>query len=301
MATQFLPGFLLGLVSCWHTGIFKTFLSHPSILLMPTFTHYTFASNRQWCRGRNNRKESREKEGTDEGEKVKHKNSTSEGTKEPYITFSAKATLVNIIMSIIGNATYGLSVTSIIIQKRFPYSRLYYFYNPEYSLLLILVPVLGLLFTFLSLPLISRSPRYLSVAKYIIANLVFNTVAYVVFLPVVVMTYWDAEKMQVFFLPIPIISLLLTLLLVILNRYCAVSLPNCCTDFFNLPKVEYGALVPSDLLSHYVLNAEGKPELVPEIEEVELEDIRSKEPVGKTNKSCNEEPEEACDKIATRL
>ena len=106
--------------------------------------------------------------------------------------------------------------------------------------------------------------------------------------------------MQLFF-PVPFISLLLTILLVILTRYCNVSLPNCCTNIFNLPKVEHGALVPSDPLSHYVLDAEGKAELVPEIEEVELEEIRSKEPVGKTNKRFDEEPEGACDKTATKL
>ena len=89
------------------------------------------------------------------------------------------------------------------------------------------------------------------------------------------------------------------IVLVLLNHCYNVSLPNCCNNFFNLPKVEHGALVPSDPLSHYVLDADGKPELVPEIEEVELEEIRSKEPVGKTNKSYNEDPEGACDKTAT--
>ena len=172
------------------------------------------------------------------------------------------------------------------------------FNNPVVYFPFFLVPILNLLFTLLSLPLISRNPRFLSLAKYILANLVFNTAAYVVFVPCLVQE-WKPENLQVFFLPIPIISLLLTLLLVLLNRYCNVSLPNCCNNFFNLPKVEHGALVPSDPLSHYVLDAEGKPEIVPEIEEVELEEIRSKETVGMTNKSYNEEPDGACDKTTT--
>ena len=157
------------------------------------------------------------------------------------------------------------------------------FNNPGLYFPFFLVPILNLLFTLLSLPLISRNPRFLSLAKYILANLVFNTAVYAVFLSYILWQSYGVSrpqtgKLQLFFLPIPIISLLLTLLLVILNRYCNVSLPNCCNNFFNLPKVEHGALVPSDPLSHYVLNAEDKPEMVPEIEEIELEEIRSREP-----------------------
>lgn len=218
-------------------------------------------------------------EGREEGEEGKQQNSRSGGTKEPNITFSSKATLVNITMSIFGIVVYGgmpiiAGIKLLPILDGIP----------------ILIPILGLLFTLLSLPLISRKPCFVPVAKYMLANIVFNTAAYVVFFSVVVKNR-ETEKLQVFFLPIPIISLLLTLLLVLLNRYCSLSLPNCCSNFFNLPKVEHGALVPSDPLSHYILDADGKPELVPEIAEVELKEIRSKEPVGMTNKSYNEEPD----------
>ena len=273
---------------------------------MPTFTYYTFSSNMQWCRG--SQKKTEEK--VDEEEETQD-NSTPGKTEEPCITFSTKATLVNITMSIIVCVVHGLSMTSIAEWDKnwggIPYylqnyNHLYFnmFNNPVVYFPFFLVPILNLLFTLLSLPLISRNPRFLSLAKYILANLVFNTAAYVVFVPCLVQE-WKPENLQVFFLPIPIISLLLTLLLVLLNRYCNVSLPNCCNNFFNLPKVEHGALVPSDPLSHYILDADGKPELVPEIEEVELEEIRSKEPVGMTNKSYNEEPEGAFDKTATKL
>ena len=36
MATMFLPGFFLGVFSCWHTDMLKTIVAHPSVVLMPT-------------------------------------------------------------------------------------------------------------------------------------------------------------------------------------------------------------------------------------------------------------------------
>merc|ERR1711934_953877 len=45
VATMFLPGLLVGLASCWHRGILKTLLAHPSILLLPAFTNFTFTSS----------------------------------------------------------------------------------------------------------------------------------------------------------------------------------------------------------------------------------------------------------------
>jgi len=41
LSTFFLPGFLVGLFSCWHLGILKTFLAQPSVFLLPVFTHFT--------------------------------------------------------------------------------------------------------------------------------------------------------------------------------------------------------------------------------------------------------------------
>ena len=36
IATIFLPGFLIGVFSCWHKGMLKTIVAHPSVVLMPT-------------------------------------------------------------------------------------------------------------------------------------------------------------------------------------------------------------------------------------------------------------------------
>ena len=35
ISTIFLPGFPVGLFSCWHRGILKTFLVHPPVFLLP--------------------------------------------------------------------------------------------------------------------------------------------------------------------------------------------------------------------------------------------------------------------------
>ena len=47
--TFFLPGFIIGLFACWHRGILKTFLAHPSIFLLPIFTRFTFVPNTNYC------------------------------------------------------------------------------------------------------------------------------------------------------------------------------------------------------------------------------------------------------------
>lgn len=59
----------------------------------------------------------------------------------------------------------------------------------------------------------------------------------------------------------------LLLLKVLPTRYCNFTYPAC----FSLPRVEYGALVCSDPQAHYVLDADGKPELVHEEEEDEVD------------------------------
>ena len=45
---MFLPGFLLGVASCWHKNMLKTIVAHPFLVLMPTFTHYTLESSTMW-------------------------------------------------------------------------------------------------------------------------------------------------------------------------------------------------------------------------------------------------------------
>ena len=98
VSTMFLPGLLLGLISCWHRGILKTFFAHPSILLMPVFTHFTFESSTKWCKGSSTIEEGKEndeeKEEDEKGEKTE-----GEEDEEPFIIFSAKFTILNLLIS----------------------------------------------------------------------------------------------------------------------------------------------------------------------------------------------------------
>ena len=83
VSTIFLPGFLVGLFSCWHCGILKTFLAHPSVLLLPVFTNFTFVSNSKvCCGGRGGMKE------------------------ESYLVFSPKSTAINVGVSLAGTLIY---------------------------------------------------------------------------------------------------------------------------------------------------------------------------------------------------
>jgi hypothetical protein len=126
LATMFLPGFLLGLASCWHRGILKTFIAHPSIILMPTFTYFTFASSTKWCR--------------------------RSSEEEPFITFSAKLTCLNMGASAICHVVYGLSMRQMVV-RRLSGGRLDYL---DYYLPLgVPLFILGLLLTLLTLALTS--------------------------------------------------------------------------------------------------------------------------------------------------
>ena len=103
LATMFLPGFILGIASCWHnknnnSNMLKTFVAHPSVVLMPTFTHFAFTSNKKLCRGRREKRE-QEKE---KGDSV-----------DPYITFSPRLTIMNVILSIVCNVAYCIIMTHI--------------------------------------------------------------------------------------------------------------------------------------------------------------------------------------------
>ena len=213
LITIFLPGLLLGILSCWHRGIFNTFLTHPSIILMPVFTHFTFVSSTKWCKG------GRREEGKSRGE-----------AEAPYITFSAKQTLTNIFLFAIGSVSYGLILTHIndvvnmmnkgnaawegITRSRIPYLLYYYLYNPRGNIPTFLVPIIGPFLTLLSLVFFSRK-----------------------------------------------------------LLWCRCNPPTC----FTLPKVEYGALVPSQPDLDFVLDANDQPKLVPEYEEVKLEEVQSEE------------------------
>ena len=207
---MFLPGFLLGLASCWHRGILKTFLAHPSILLLPAFTHYTFASSTKWCKGSS--KEKGKEEDEERGEKQKRAGGGGGGgeAEEPFIVFSPNFTILNIILSIMGIITFCFSMTHIAGVLYFLW---YYLYLPPNNIPFILVPILGLLLTLLSLVLTSTR-----------------------------------------------------------QTCCSWPRPNCCSTCFTLPRAEHGALLAAFPHAHFVLDADGKPKLVPEDEEVKSEE-----------------------------
>ena len=90
VSTIFLPGFLVGLFSCWHRGILKTFLAHPSVLLLPVFTNFTFVSNSKVCCGGRGEKE-----------------------EESYLVFSPKFTAINVAVSLAGSLIYFVTMAQL--------------------------------------------------------------------------------------------------------------------------------------------------------------------------------------------
>ena len=196
---MFLPGFLLGLASCWHRGILKTIIAHPSIVLMPTFTHFTFASSTKWCK----RSSKEEEDANEEEEGEKQENEGGEAEEEPFITFSAKFTFLNVGASIIFPVVYSLSMIQMAGWDRISRWDGTYEYLGGYQYIGVPLCILGLLLTVLTLDLTSTHLR-----------------------------------------------------------------PNCCCTCFTLPREEYGALLPTSPHNHYVLDANGKPELVLGDEEV---------------------------------
>jgi len=83
LSTFFLPGFLVGLFSCLHLGILKTFLAQPSVFLLPVFTHFT----------------SRVGGGGEQGER--------------FISFSPISAAVNVGVSVAGILTYIFTMSQI--------------------------------------------------------------------------------------------------------------------------------------------------------------------------------------------
>ena len=139
MATMILPGLLLGLASCWHCDILKTFLAHPSIILMPVFTHFTFAYSSNWCKGSPTGKRRERDEEKEEGEKQEKAGGAE---KEPFVVFSTRCTLLNLILSTCGCVVYGLSMTQILGNA--PYLRVYL---SLYLYISVPASILGLLLT----------------------------------------------------------------------------------------------------------------------------------------------------------
>ena len=107
--TMFLPGFILALMSvCNYNGCIKNILSHPSLLLLPIFTLYTFSINRKW----------------------------STGKEDTAVTFSRNWTLANIVLSVPGHIAFGVLWLNTYTG---PYTKLYLFFFP--------VAILGVLLT----------------------------------------------------------------------------------------------------------------------------------------------------------
>ena len=73
-----LPGLITGVTFTWHRALFKTFLRHPSILLLPMVSFFTFESNtKKCCQKKDNLKD------------------------EVKIRFSVKATFFNILFTLV--------------------------------------------------------------------------------------------------------------------------------------------------------------------------------------------------------
>lgn len=87
--TMFLPGIIIGMMSiCRNKNTIKIIAAHPSILLLPVFTYFTFSTNKKMC---------------SKGENI--------DVAETRITFSRNWTLANIGASVLGYIMFtGLGV-----------------------------------------------------------------------------------------------------------------------------------------------------------------------------------------------
>ena len=132
MATIFLPGSLLALATTSHSSSLTSFLRHPSLLLLPTFTCFTFASNIKWC---------------------------SKKEKEVELKFSMKATAMNLLITLVGHVVYPLAVphvscgtSAVFIGDRGPSFNLWYLLTSAPPALLGLLATLLFLVTSLPSP-----------------------------------------------------------------------------------------------------------------------------------------------------
>ena len=141
ITTMFLPGLLLAIACCWHRDIVKTVIAHPSVALMPSFTLFTFSSQIK-CDNMT------EDEDEDRRDSEQRKNEAK--NKEPFIAFSAKFTLVNILLSMLCTALYGISMTGIGGWDSYSYHGLPS-YLDTYMIIGFPIQILGVLLTLLSL------------------------------------------------------------------------------------------------------------------------------------------------------
>ena len=244
----------------------KTVVAHPSVVLMPTFTHFAFTSNKKLCRGRREKRE-QEKE---KGDSV-----------DPYITFSPRLTIMNVILSIVCNVAYCIIMTQISNTRFNEYLFLHLnLYNIPHTTIypFIKVIILGSLLTLFSIPFISKSSGNCShICSVLLTHLSSNAAAYILFhrltfVLVFVFTIgpYTPWHLQIFLIPVSILGLVFTLPL--LTNHSKSILPTCAFPCnlpacFSLPGVEYGALVCSDPHVHYILGTYDKPSRVLEDEE----------------------------------
>ena len=83
-----LPGLITGMIFIRHRSLLKTFLTHPSLVLLPVFTFFSFESNAKWCSS--------------------NRNSES----EVEIAFSVNATCFNILFSLATPIVFTLTGTT---------------------------------------------------------------------------------------------------------------------------------------------------------------------------------------------
>ena len=83
-----LPGLITGIIFIRHRSLLKTFLTHPSLFLLPAFTFFSFESNVKCC------------------------SSNQDSQSEVEISFSVRATCLNILFSLTTLILYALTLTS---------------------------------------------------------------------------------------------------------------------------------------------------------------------------------------------
>ena len=212
-ATQFLPGLLLGIFLCWHKDIPKTIVAHPSIILMPAFTGFTFRKEKE------NIKETEKPEYSDR--KTEEQENPKREKEELFIVFSTKFTVLNSLLSILSIVVHGQGIAQN--------------HEPPYILSLIL-RIVGLLLTLLSLPLVSRQPRCRTLAKHILANIIFNAIAYPIFIVAISMAGPSQSflSLHLYYVPFPMLGLLLSIIKVIIVS-CRIQIQiseKCCIVMF---------------------------------------------------------------------
>ena len=246
MAFMLLPGLLLGAASAWHSGILRTFLTHPSVILLPAFTHFTFACN---------------------------SNKSREKTTTTIVAIAVVVSVATIVLkSPMALTLFLLSgLVGIVVIWRHDVFKEFIAHNS--------IKHLPAFAYFASTPSKETEgkkdkeeeqatttvevPYIAFSAKLTIANILLSTAGHIAFISI--LADWNNIPDKPLFL-IPTVGIILTLQF----------LSNCCC---NSPAIEYGALVPTLPHSPFVLECDvgGRLRAVPEEKKVKLEEMNSKE------------------------